>query len=161
LFVAAIFVAVFVLDTDLDATEGPIFIVGTPVVSVAVWAIPASITPVTVSSALHVAIATRIKVAMHSSVGTHFAVFAALTVVVAATHPPVATHLTIVARRLVTIGSLIPLLLGILVRLGWNRLRCCNRSFARFLGDRGAEARRGEQHSGEDNNTHKISSVRV
>jgi hypothetical protein len=73
---------------------------------------------------------------MHSPVWSHFAVFAALTVVVAATHPPVAAHLTIVAPRLVAIGSLIPLLLGIRVRLGWNRLRRRKRrSFSLLLGE--------------------------
>jgi hypothetical protein len=77
---------------------------------------------------------------MHSPVWTYFAVFAALTIVVAATHPPVATHLTIVGPRLVAIGSLIPLLLGILVRRGRNCLRRCDRRFALLLGERGAEA---------------------
>jgi hypothetical protein len=142
--VAAIFVTVFVFDADFHATAGPIFVVATPVVSAPVRAVPASIVPiapVTVSSAIPVssgilvAIAIIITVAVHSPVWTHFAVFAALTVAVAATHPPVATHLTIVAPRLVAIGPLIPLLLGILVRLGRNCLRRCDRRFSSLLGD--------------------------
>jgi hypothetical protein len=161
LLVAAIFVAVFVFDADFHATAGPIFVVVTPVASVSVRAVPASIisfTAVSVSSAIRVAIPIRIMVAMHSSVWTHFAVFATQTVAVAATHP---THLTIVTPRLVAIGSLISLLLGILVRLGRNRLRRGDRRLALLLGVRGVEARRGQQDSGEDNDTHEIFSGRV
>jgi hypothetical protein len=57
---------------------------------------------------------------------------------------------------LVTIGSLIPLLLGILVRLGGNCLRRWDRSFFLLLGERGLEARRGEQDNGDEKNTHEI-----
>ncbi|MBT1512846.1 hypothetical protein KIP88_20330 [Bradyrhizobium sp. SRL28] len=136
--IATIFVAVFVFHADLHATAGPIFIV-TPVVSISVRAIPASIfsiAPVSVSSAILVAIAIIIAVATHSPFGTHFAVFAAHTVAVAPTHPQVATHLTVIGPRLVAIGSLIPLLLGILVRLGRDCLRLRNRwSFSLLLGE--------------------------
>jgi hypothetical protein len=158
-FVAAILIAVFVLDADLHATAGAIFIVVTPVVSAPVRAVPASIVsiaPVPVPPPILVAIPIGLAVvAMHSPVGIHFAVFAALTVVVAATHPPVATHLTIIAPWLVAIGSLISLLLGILVRLCWNCLRRWDRSFFLLLGNRRVEARRGQQDSGEDKNTHE------
>jgi hypothetical protein len=143
LFVPAIFVTVFVLDADFHATAGPIFVVVTPVVVLSVRAVPFSIVPiapVTVSSAIFVVIAIIIAIATHSPVWTHFAVFAALTVVVAATHPPVPPHLTVIGPRLVAIGPLIPLLLGILVRLG-NCLRRGDRRFALLLGERGAEAR--------------------
>ncbi|MBR1148865.1 hypothetical protein [Bradyrhizobium sp. AUGA SZCCT0431] len=163
LSVATIFVAVFVFHADLHATAGPIFIV-TPVVSVPVRAVPASIVaiaPFSVSSAVFVAIPIRITVAMHSPVWTHFAVFAAHTVALATTHPPVAPHLAVVRPRLVAIGSLISLLLRTLVRLGRNRLRRCDRRFALLLGERGAEARRREQDSGDDSNTHEIFSVKV
>jgi hypothetical protein len=126
LFVAAVFVAIFVLDADFHPTAGPIFVVVTPVVSISVRAVPASIVPiapVTVSSAIFVAITIIITVAVPSPVGTHFAIFATHTVAVAATHPPVATNLTVIGPRLVAIGPLIPLLLGFLVRLCWNCLR--------------------------------------
>jgi hypothetical protein len=99
------------------------------------------ITPVTISSAIFVAIPIIITVGMHSPVGTHFAIFAPHTVAVVATHPPVATNLTVIGPRLVAIGPLIPLLLGILVRLGRNCLRRSGRRFALLLGERGAEAR--------------------
>ncbi|HEY5073266.1 MAG TPA: hypothetical protein VII34_01135, partial [Pyrinomonadaceae bacterium] len=66
-----------------------------------------SISPLAVTSAIHVAIAARLWVAMHSPVGTHFTVIAAHTVAVAAAHHPVATHLTVVGPRLVAAGSLI------------------------------------------------------
>jgi len=73
---------------------------------------------------------------MHSQVRTHFTVIAAHTVDVAATHHPAATHLTVVSLRLVAVGSLIPRLLGILVRLsGSFGLRSCNRSFSILLGE--------------------------
>ena len=143
LSVATIFVAVFVFHADLHATAGPIFIVP-PVVSVPVRAVPASIVaiaPFSVSSAVFVAIPIRITVAMHSPVWTHFAVVAALTIIVAAAHAPVTTHLTIICPRLVALASLIPLLLGILVRLGRNYLRCRDRRFPLLLGERGTEAR--------------------
>ena len=121
LSVATILVAVFVFHADLHATAGPIFVVN-----------PCSLGPgpggpslyrrdraLPVSSAVSI----RITVAMHSSIRTHFAVVAALTIIVAAAHAPVATHLTIICPRLVALASLIPLLLGIPVRLGRNRLR--------------------------------------
>jgi hypothetical protein len=135
--VAAIFVTVFVFDADFHATAGPIVIEVASAVPIAVPAIVpiAPIVSVSVSSAILVAIPIRITVAMHSPVWTHFAVFAALTVVVAATHPPVATHLTIVGPWLVAIGPLISLLLGILVRLGRNCLRRCDRRFVLLLGE--------------------------
>jgi hypothetical protein len=67
--------------------------------------------------------------ATHHPVGTH-------AVVVAVTHHPVTTHLTVVGLRLVAAGSLIPLLLGVLVRLGRSYgLRSCNRSFSFLLGE--------------------------
>ena len=117
LSIATIFVAVFVFHADLHATAGPIFIV-TPVVSISVRAAPASIVsiaPLSVSSAILVAIPIIIAVA---------------------THPPVATHLTVIGPRLVAIGSLIPLLLRILVRLGRNCLRLRHRwSFSLLLGE--------------------------
>jgi hypothetical protein len=144
LFVPAIFVTVFVLDADFHATAGPIFVVVTPVVVLSVRAVPFSIVPiapVTVSSAIFVVIAIIIAIAIHSPVRTHFAVVATHTVAIAATHPPVAPHPTIICPRLVAIGSLIPLLLGILVRLGRNCLRRGDRRFALLLGERGTEAR--------------------
>jgi hypothetical protein len=140
LSVATIFVAVFVFDADLHATAGPISIV-TPVVSAPVRAVPASIVaiaPFSISSAVFIPI--RITIAMHSPVWTHFAVVAALTIIVAAAHAEVATQLTIICPRLVAIASLIPRLLGILVRLGRNYLRRRDRRFALLLGERGAEA---------------------
>jgi len=70
----------------------------------------------------------------------HFAVVAALTIIVAAAHAPVATRLTIICPRLVAIASLIPRLLGILVRLGRNYLRRRDRRFALLLGERGPKA---------------------
>jgi hypothetical protein len=91
-----VFVAVFVFDTEFHATAGPTFVVVTPVVLL-VRAVPSSIVPivpVSVSSAIFVAITIIITVAAPSPVGTPFAVFPAHTVAVAATHPPVATHRT-------------------------------------------------------------------
>ena len=142
LLVTAI-VAVFVLDADYHATAGPIFVVVTPVVVLSDRAVPFSIVPialVSVSSAIFVVSAIIIAVATLSPFGTHFTIVATHTVAVAATHPPIAPHLTIIGPRLVAIGPLIPLLLGILVRLG-NCLRRGDRRFALLLGERGAEAR--------------------
>ena len=136
--VAAIFIAVFVLDADLHTTAGPLFIVVPLVVSSSVCAVPVSIAlvaPVSVSSLILVA-AIIITVATHSRVGTHFAVFATNSVAVAATHSPIAPHLTIIDPRLVAIAPLIPLLLGILVRLCRNCLRRRNRwSFSLLLSE--------------------------
>jgi hypothetical protein len=143
-FVAAIFVAVFVLDAHFHAMAGSVFFVITPVVSVPVRAVPAPVVAIasfSVSSAIFVAIPIRLTIAIHSPVRTHFAVVATHTVAIAATHPPIAPHPTIICPRLVAIGSLIPLLLGILVRLGWNCLGRRDRRFALLLGERGAEAR--------------------
>jgi hypothetical protein len=139
LSVAAIFVSVFVFDADLHTTAGPIFVVVTPVVVLSDRAVPFSIvpiTPVTVSSAIFVTIPIIITVAMHSPVGTHFAIFATHTLPVAASHPPIAPHLTVVDPRLVAVGSLIPLLLRVLVGLCWTCLRRRNRrSFSLLLGE--------------------------
>jgi hypothetical protein len=123
---------------------GSLFLVITPVVSIPVGAVPApvvAITSVFIPSAIPIAIPIRLTIAIHSPVRTHFAVVATHTVAIAATHPPIAPHPTIICPRLVAIGSLIPLLLGILVRLGWNCLRRRDRRFALLLGEGGAEAR--------------------
>ena len=109
------------------------FIEVTPVVPISAPAVPVSILPLSVSSAIHVAIATRFTVAMHSPVA--FAVITAHTIAVVAMHPPVVTHLTVIGPRLVATGSLIPRLLGVLVRLGGNSvLWACSRSFSFLLG---------------------------
>jgi hypothetical protein len=158
--VAAIFVAVFVLDADFHATPGSILIGVTLVVPVRIVAI--SISPLAVTSAIHVAIAAWLTVAMHSPVWTHFTIIATHSVVVAATHHPVvthhpvaahtvavavahhplathhtvATHLTVVAPRLVAAGSLIHLLLRFPVSLGRDSgLRNSNWSFSFLLGE--------------------------
>src|SRR5450759_3915678 len=129
-FVAAIFIAVFVLDADFHTMSGSVFIGVTPIVPISVRTVP--VPPLSGSSAIHVAIAAHLTVAMHSPVGTHFAVIAAHTVAVAAAHHPVAA------------GSLILPLLGVLVRLGRNSLWRSNRVFSLLLGECGVEARRGE-----------------
>jgi len=141
-FVAAIFIAVFVLDADFHTMSGSVFIGVTPIVPISVRTVP--VPPLSGSSAIHVAIAAHLTVAMHSPVGTHFAVIAAHTVAVAAAHHPVAAHLTVVDLRLVAAGSLILPLLGVLVRLGRNSLWRSNRVFSLLLGECGVEARRGE-----------------
>jgi len=111
---------------------GSVFFVITPVVSVPVRAVPAPVVAIasfSVSSAIFVAIPIRLTIAIHSPVRTH-------TVAIAATHPPIAPHPTIICPRLVAIGSLIPLLLGILVGLGRNCLRLRNWwSFSLLLGE--------------------------
>jgi hypothetical protein len=58
---------------------------------------------------------------------------------------------------MVTAGSFILLLLRFLLGLGrGSGLRSPDWSFSFFLGEQGGEARRGEQHGGEDKNTHEV-----
>src|SRR3981189_2606363 len=102
-FVAAIFVAVFVLDADLHAASRPVFIEVTATVVIAVRIVAVAIPARRVSSTIPVA------VALHSRVGAHLAAIAAHTLAVAAAHAP---HLTVVGPRLVAAGPLIPRLLG-------------------------------------------------
>jgi hypothetical protein len=135
--VTAIFVPVLVFDADLHATARPIFVIVVAVVPTSVRAIPASsIVPIAVSIAILVAFAIIITVSVSSPFRTRVTVFPAHTLAVAAAHPPVAAHFTIVILGSATLGTLLPLLLGILVRLGRNCLRLRHRwSFSLLLGE--------------------------
>ena len=91
----------------------------TPVVPIPVRIIVVSISPIAITSAIHVAIAACLSVAMH---GTHFTAIPAHTVAVATAHHPFMPHGSIIVFRLMTVGLLIPLLLRILIRLCGNGL---------------------------------------
>src|ERR1700682_471274 len=80
-FVAAIFVAVFVLDADLHAASRPVFIEVTAAVVIAVRIVAVAIPARRVSSTIPVA------VALHARVGTHLTIIAADALAVA-THSP-------------------------------------------------------------------------
>ena len=116
------------------ATARPIFVIVVAVVPTSVRAIPASsIVPIAVSIAIFVAFAMIITVTVSSPFRTRVTVFSAHTLAVAAAHPPVAAHFTIVILGPATLGTLLPLLRGILVRLAGSRLRRSNRGFRRLL----------------------------
>jgi hypothetical protein len=122
MFVTAIFFAVVVLDADFHAMPWLDFVGISPVVPIPVRIIVVSISPIAVTSAIHVAIAACLSVAMHSTVGAHFTVIAAHTVAVATAHHPFMPHGSIIVFRSITVGLLIPLLLRILIRLCGNGL---------------------------------------
>jgi len=122
LSVTAIFVAVVVFDADFNAMPGVDFIGITPVVPIPVRIIVVSISPIAVTSAIHVAIAASLSVAMHSPVGAHSTVIAAHTVAVVTAHHSIMPHGSIIVFRSITVGSLIPLLLRILIRFCGNGL---------------------------------------
>jgi prepilin signal peptidase PulO-like enzyme (type II secretory pathway) len=156
--IAAVFVAVLVLDANLHAPPRPIFIVGS-IISVSVRAIPI---PIVIPTAILVAIAKFVAVpAPH--VLTKFSVAPARAVPVTPAHPPVGTYLAVIALRLTPVGSLISWLLRILVRwrgLSRHALRSRNRRLTFVLGE-GGQARRGQQKAGKDKSAHGFSSGEV
>jgi hypothetical protein len=134
--VAAIFVAVFVLDAEFHATARATVIVVASAIPIPLHPVPVAIPSFAVPAAVHVTVATCLAVTMHSPVTADLPVIAANTVAFARTHPPVASHFTIVGFRLIAAVSLfLLLLLGALISLGRNCLRGWKRSFSFLLGE--------------------------
>ena len=142
LSVTAIFLAIVVFDADFDAMPGVDFIGIAPVVPIPFRIIVVSTSPIAVTSAIHVAIAACLPIAMHSPVRTRFTVIAAHTVAVATAHHPIMPDGSIIVFRSITVGSLIPRLLRILIGLSGNGLcgSCRRLWFALVLSEGGVDA---------------------
>ena len=135
--VAAIFVAVFVLDADLHATAGSVVIVIPAAVPIS--AVPISGPSLSVSAAIHVAVSICLTISMHSPVTTLLPVITAHMIIaipavtIAGMYSPVPTDFTVVGLGLSGLRPLILLWRSVLLVLSRSRLRRGNRRSFSFV----------------------------